>query len=196
MLIWTRRSTDIFQTYIISLFVKINLDVILMKWSSIIAKVRLRRLREKGVCLNFVPQGGYYFEIAGDASQFSIDITSHIKSDTFIECSGGVSIGRYFHPGRGLTIYSATHNYDSGTRIPYDEIHIKKPVVIEDFVWCGANVTIMPGVTIGEGAVIGAGSVVVKNVQKGAVVGGNPARIVKWRDMVNFEKLKAAELFE
>ena len=53
-----------------------------------------------------------------------------------------------------------------------------KPVVIEDFVWCGANVTILPGVKIGEGAIVGAGSVVVKDVPKYAVVAGNPARVI------------------
>jgi len=44
----------------------------------------------------------------------------------------------------------------------------------------GANVTILPGVTIGLGALVGAGSVVTRDVPDGAVVAGNPARIIKY----------------
>ena len=54
-----------------------------------------------------------------------------------------------------------------------------KPVVIEDNVWIGANVIILPGVTIGEGSVIAAGSIVSKNIPSMVVAGGNPARVIK-----------------
>ena len=181
---------------LISGLLLLNADILGTKWASLLTKVRLQRLRRNGIHLHFVPQGGHFFEIAGDSRKFFIDATSHIKSDTFIECGGGVVIGRYFHPGRGLTIYSATHNYFKGSRIPYDNIHIPMPVTIGDFVWCGANVTILPGVTVGEGAVIGAGSVVAKDVPRCAIVGGNPARILKYRDIEHFDRLKAAGEFE
>ena len=107
-----------------------------------------------------------------------------------IECSGGVEIGEYFHTGKGLTIFSTNHNYDSTETIPYDEINIEKKVTIKDFVWLGANVTIVPGITIGEGAVVGAGSVVTKDVPDCAVVGGNPAKILKYRNKEKFYDLK------
>lgn len=54
------------------------------------------------------------------------------------------------------------------------------PIVIKDKVWIGFNCIILKGVTIGEGAVIGAGSVVTKDVPPYAVVGGNPAKIIKY----------------
>jgi acetyltransferase-like isoleucine patch superfamily enzyme len=184
------------QRILIACLLLLNADRIGTKWASLMTKVRLQRLRRHGIHLHFVPQGGHFFEIAGDPRKFFIDATSHLKSDTFIECSGGVAIGRYFHPGRGLTIYSATHNYAGGSRIPYDDIHIPMPVTIGDFVWCGANVTILPGITVGEGAVIGAGSVIAKDVPRCAVVGGNPARVIKYRDIEHFDRLKAAGEFE
>lgn len=56
-----------------------------------------------------------------------------------------------------------------------------KPVIIEDNVWIGARVCILPGVTIGEGSVIGACAVVPKSVPPYSVVIGNPARVVKTR---------------
>jgi len=55
-----------------------------------------------------------------------------------------------------------------------------KPIVIKDKVWIGFNSIIMKGVTIGEGAVIAAGSVVTKDVPNYAVMGGNPAKILKY----------------
>ena len=56
------------------------------------------------------------------------------------------------------------------------------PVNIGNDVWIGARVTILPGVKIGNGAIIGAGSVVTKDVPDFAIVGGNPARVIKYRN--------------
>jgi maltose O-acetyltransferase len=60
-------------------------------------------------------------------------------------------------------------------------IDVERPIVIDDDVWIGARVIILPGVHIGTGAVIGAGAVVTKDVPAYAVVGGNPARVIKMR---------------
>lgn len=144
--------------------------------------------------INIVFQGPGGIEI-GNPQFFHIDATSHLKSGSFIECQGGVTIGRYFHTGRGLTIFSGNHDYCSHESIPYGSESILKPVIIKDFVWCGANVTICPGVTIGEGAVIGAGAVISKDVPDFAVVVGNPARVIKYRDINLFNELKKKELF-
>lgn len=53
------------------------------------------------------------------------------------------------------------------------------PVVIEDDVWLGAHVVVLPGVTIGAGSIVGAGSVVTKDVPPNVVVGGVPARVLR-----------------
>ena len=54
---------------------------------------------------------------------------------------------------------------------------------IGDGVWIGARAIILPGVTIGEGAVVAAGAVVTKDVDPWAVVGGNPAKFIKKREL-------------
>ena len=56
-------------------------------------------------------------------------------------------------------------------------------VVIENDVWIGANVSILDGITIGNGAIVGAGAVVTKDVPPYAIIGGVPAKILKYRFM-------------
>jgi len=175
----------------LKLFEILSVDRLMSRLISTYERTKIKKYEK--LCnskINFVSQGYGGVTLGGDLRKFKIDITSHLKSNTFIECSGGVTIGRYFHTGRGLTIFSTNHNYENATMIPYDEVSVDKPVVIKDFVWCGANVTIVPGVTVGEGVVIGAGSVVVKDIPGYAVVGGNPAKVIKYRDIEEFKKLK------
>lgn len=57
----------------------------------------------------------------------------------------------------------------------------KGDIIIQDDVWIGTNAIICSGVTIGQGAVVAAGAVVTKDVAPYAIVGGNPARLIKWR---------------
>ena len=57
----------------------------------------------------------------------------------------------------------------------------KGDIIVEDDVWIGFGATILSGVTIGQGAVIAAGSVVTKDVPPYAIVGGVPAKVIKYR---------------
>lgn len=57
----------------------------------------------------------------------------------------------------------------------------KGSVIIGNDVWIGLNTTILSGVTIGDGAIVAAGSIITKNVEPYAIVGGNPAKIIKKR---------------
>lgn len=109
--------------------------------------------------------------------------------------SGHIYIGDNFHSGAGCLVISSIHNYDSGTKIPYDETVITKDVHIKNNVWLGARVIVLGGVTIEEGAIIQAGAVVVSDVAKCSIVGGNPARAFKTRNLDHYEKLKEEGLF-
>ena len=158
----------------------------------------LKECRYKSVYsnnFNFVNQGPGSFQISGEPKKFSMGEGSHIKSGTFIECSGGVTIGSYFHTGRGLTIFSTSHNWKNGTKIPYDNTSINKPVIIGDFVWFGANVTILPGTYVGDGVVVSAGSVIRGNIPELAIVAGNPAVVIGYRDKETYLNLLKNKCF-
>ena len=62
-----------------------------------------------------------------------------------------------------------------------------QPVVIEDNVWIGGGVVILPGVTIGKNTVIGAGSVVTRSIPANCVAVGNPCKVMKELDVENYE---------
>lgn len=62
---------------------------------------------------------------------------------------------------------------------PADRTLFSSPIVIEDRVWIGENVCIMPGVTIGKGAIIGAGSVVTHSIPAESIAVGVPAKVIK-----------------
>ncbi len=86
-----------------------------------------------------------------------------------------VTIGRHCFLGHyTFIIDNSEHDIRQHHMLPPS-----KPVVIEDHVWIGSRVIILPGVCIGHHAVIGAGSVVTKDIPPHCVAVGNPARIVR-----------------
>ncbi len=82
-----------------------------------------------------------------------------------------------------------SHDYDYGEAIPYGKKYDIKNVEIGDFVWFGTDVTVCGNVKIGTGAIVAMGAIVVKDVPDYAIVGGNPAKILKYRNVEHFNKL-------
>lgn len=113
----------------------------------------------------------------------------------FSGTTGGITIGNNVSFGPEVTIWSSNHNYFNPESLPYDGKNIPKPVVIGDNTWICAKAIIAPGVTIGEGAVIGIGAVVTADIPAGAVAGGNPAKVLKYRDMEKYNQLKEENKF-
>jgi len=114
-----------------------------------------------------------------------------IHTGFLVRGGGKLVTGDQCHFGREITIITDNHNYDKPEAIPYDEVRIVKDVIIGDCVWIGDRVTIVPGVTVGEGAVLAAGSVVTRDVPPLAVVGGAPAKVIRFRDREAYERLKS-----
>lgn len=101
-----------------------------------------------------------------------------------INALGGVEIGSGTILGPKVVILSSTHDYNIESTLPYDKVDLVRPVTIGRGVWIGYGAQICPGVSVGDGAVIAMGSVVTKDVGKGDVVGGNPAKLLKHREIV------------
>ncbi len=95
----------------------------------------------------------------------------------------GVTMGNDIMIGPNCLITGGGHgiDIDKGPMIFQDSPELKK-VKIDDDVWIGGNSVILPGNQIGTGSIIGAGSVVVSDIPPFAVVGGNPAKILKYRN--------------
>jgi maltose O-acetyltransferase len=97
-----------------------------------------------------------------------------------------VKIGNNVQISHNVRIYTSTNVSDQDFSKP-DKDKFIKDVIIEDFVWIGANVFINPGITIGLNSIVGANSVVTKNVQPYSIVGGVPAKIIKYKS-INLNK--------
>lgn len=108
----------------------------------------------------------------GDNSGVGINASLH----------GTVRIGNNVMMGPDCIIYTKNHAFSSvGIPMNRQGFQEERPVEIGDDVWIGGRVIILPGVKIGTGCIIGAGAVVTKDVPNFAVVGGNPAKILKFR---------------
>ena len=132
--------------------------------------------------------------LIADPQLVSIGNNCHIQNDCKLYgCGGGIEIGEGTIFSHEIQIFARNHYYDGDDLefLPYDDRYVCKKVRVGKYVWIGARSTIMAGVTIGDGAVIAAGSVVTKDVPMCAVVGGNPARVLKYRDREIFNELVA-----
>lgn len=105
-----------------------------------------------------------------------------IKSKLYgIGGGGRIFIGENVVMAPEVTILTLIHNYND-ISLPINQQKTEpSDVIIEDDVWIGYRVIILPGVKVGEGAVIGAGAVVTKDVEPYTVVGGIPAKYIKKR---------------
>lgn len=95
------------------------------------------------------------------------------------ELDGPVWIGNDVMMGPEVVVYTRNHCHDNRD-IPMIEQGYEdyKPVIIEDDVWIGRRVIILPGVVIGKGSICGAGAVITKSVEEYSVVAGIPAKII------------------
>jgi acetyltransferase-like isoleucine patch superfamily enzyme len=89
---------------------------------------------------------------------------------------GGLDIADDVMIGPNVSIVTSGHPIEPSQR---RGSVIAKPIVIERNVWIAAGATIIGGVTVGENSVVAAGSVVTKDVPPNALVGGNPARVIR-----------------
>lgn len=116
-------------------------------------------------------------------AHLSIGDNTKIGPYNHISCVNSITIGNDVLFGRRVFVTDNAHGKSErkilDTNPDLRPVHSKGPVVIEDCVWIGENVCIMPNVVIGRGSIIGANAVVTKDIPPYSVAAGVPARIIK-----------------
>ena len=123
---------------------------------------------------------------------YNVGYKTYINSPTFIgdyevkiketEKKPDIIIGRYCSIGKNLQYIFTHHDYSMISTHPlFTNVYSRGHITIGNDVWICMNVTLLDNITIGDGAVIAAGSIVTKDVPPYAIVGGNPAKIIKYR---------------
>ncbi len=108
-----------------------------------------------------------------------MDEKSSLGDGAWAYCLDNISIGKNCCIGEDVRLLTGSHDITS----PHFNL-VTKPIMIHDNVWIATGAIILPGVTIGEGAVVAAGAVVTKDVEAWTVVGGNPAKAIKERKII------------
>lgn len=117
---------------------------------------------------NFYCDYGYNIEIGNNF---------YANHNLIILDGAKVTIGNHVFIAPNCGLYTAGHPME--TKLRNEGIEYAKPITIEDHVWIGGNVVVLPGVTIGNNTVIGAGSVVTKDITDHVVAFGNPCKVMK-----------------
>jgi len=113
---------------------------------------------------------------AGEYGSITIGDNTFINSGTSIGSLASITIGNHVAIGNYVLIMDSDFHNPIDHTLP----GAKAPIIIEDGVWIGARATILKGVTIGKHAVVAAGAVVTKDVPAGALVGGVPAKVIRY----------------
>lgn len=88
-----------------------------------------------------------------------------------------ITIGNNVLVAPRVCFYTAGHPIVPSVR--NTGLEFAAPITVEDDVWIGGNVTVLPGVTIGRGTIVAAGSVVTKDLPSGVIAAGNPCRVLR-----------------
>ncbi len=122
--------------------------------------------------------------------------TCYIGENVRLVAMAKIILGNNVTLGEDLIVYTSNHDYHSPDTFPYSLDTFAQDVEFEGDNWVGARSIILPGCKIGAGAIVGAGSVVTKSVPSCAIVGGNPAKIIGWRDKEAYHKNASKNHFQ
>lgn len=125
---------------------------------------------------------------AGEPTNILIGANVHFGGNVLLYANAPITIGHDTIVAVNTIIHTSTHDYHDH---PVWCQRIDRPVQIGCHVWIGTGAIILPGVIVGDYAVVGAGSVVTANVPEGAIVAGNPARIIKYRAPETYQQAPA-----
>jgi acetyltransferase-like isoleucine patch superfamily enzyme len=111
----------------------------------------------------------------------SVGAGTAIGRSNVIWGQGGVRIGSDCLLGPGVTVMSENHEFDATSVTINKQGNVRRAVEIGDDCWIGAGAKILAGVQLGHGSVVAAGAVVTKSCEPYSVVGGVPAKFIRYR---------------
>lgn len=117
--------------------------------------------------------------IGGPVENVHVGERVSFGGNVILHADNSIEIGSDTMIARGAVILTVTHYPENH---PMWAERVDRPVTIGKHVWIGVNAIILPGVKVGDYAIVGAGAVVTAHIPERAVVGGNPARIIRFRD--------------
>ena len=178
------------------------MDKISIKINNIIDKIRNKHRKVNHIQIGKNSNLAHHCEVKNTiiGNRTSIGRYTKIQDSVignYCSISWDVSIGALNHPMSRISTNAFTYRKMFGIVKENKEIYNMKTIIGND-VWIGCNAVILAGVTVGDGAVIAAGAIVTKDVEPYSVVGGVPAKHIKYRfdkkTIKELEKLKWWEL--
>jgi acetyltransferase-like isoleucine patch superfamily enzyme len=121
-----------------------------------------------------------WLKVVEDGARVAIGDFTFLGRGVEIDASLEVQIGQHVLLAPGVFITDHDHGIAPGTPVALQGCS-SQPVVIEDEVWLGVRVVVLPGVRIGRGTVVGAGAVVTKDLPPDSIAVGVPARVIRRR---------------
>lgn len=161
-----------------------------------------------------ISNGSNFYSI-GSFSSIASSLPIKLKVGRFTEIGQNVSVLGFRHPIEAVTTSSASFNFcrenihtyldfanhRDGTLVTPSPADIPQPnekeIIIGNDVWIGSNVVLSGGIEVGDGAIIAANSIVTKSVLPYTIVGGNPAKMIRYRFSENIiSELKSIKWWE
>ena len=144
------------------------------------SRIRTRLYRLAGISIGKGSLILGSIELAGPGAiqkRFCVGANCQLNSPLYADVCSPITIGDNVYIGHHVVLI--TTNHEIGPETQRCGVWKSAPISIENGVWIGARVTILPEVTIGRGAVVAAGSVVTKDVSPNTLVGGVPAKVIR-----------------
>ena len=171
----------------------LDFELMLLRWVGHIPSHTIRNIKYKFFGMK-IGKGStlHMWALFFDPRNIMIGEDTIIGDHAFLDGRDKLKIGNHVDIASSVMIYNSEHDLSKD-----DFSAITAPVEIDDYVFIGPRVTIMPGVKIGKGAVVAGGAVVIKDVDPFTIVGGVPAKPIGERKNKNPNyRLGRARLFQ
>jgi acetyltransferase-like isoleucine patch superfamily enzyme len=110
-----------------------------------------------------------------------VRLGDHCSVNPFATLRGRIAGGEGIRIGAYACLIGVNHGFAETHRPIWRQPHTSKGITLGDDIWIGSHVTVVDGVTVGSHCILAAGAVVTKDVPDYAIVGGNPAKVIRMR---------------